>query len=305
MEENRDEFADKQKNTKQIEDETENRLITLCHKMLMEKSEQENESQTYSDEELSSMIWRVNKFPFVENLRQLQQIPKLLGIESHEDFYKRKKEEGCDEFGSVWTEANFDKTFTNIANLTEEQRCGIRLATVMYEKTEPYMDDVYKLGELAPNRQKKCYFIDKNGKETEYYPFFYELLDMFAVFVDFRLFYKFNLQPIINALDELTNRPTLNQPVSPIYLTKRTGEKTDFLRVINALYEIGMFTDEHGNKAIKKDVFSALGNAVNLDLSDYTNLLSKAKRSKNSDGNTQQTQIFDRLKEISIEKTKK
>jgi hypothetical protein len=104
---------------------------------------------------------------------------------------------------------------------------------------------------------------------------------------------------------ELVNQTPITPPPSPIYLSKKTGEKIDFLRIINSMFEAGMFTDEYGNKAIKKEAFKAFGNAVNLDLSDYQNLLSKSKRSKNSDGNTQQTQIFDRLKEISIEKTKK
>ncbi len=103
------------------------------------------------------------------------------------------------------------------------------------------------------------------------------------------------------------NNPEIfeKQPTSNVYFTNVKGEKTDFIRVINAMYECGFFLDEHGNKALKQDVFMALGNAFNLDLTNYQNLLSMASKTKNLDKNSQQTAIFDRLKEATINKTYK
>lgn len=63
---------------------------------------------------------------------------------------------------------------------------------------------------------------------------------------------------------------------SPVYLSPVRGKKIDFIRVVNVLYELGLFTDKDGVRCTKKEAFRAFGRAVNLDLSNYNKDLSRA-----------------------------
>ena len=63
---------------------------------------------------------------------------------------------------------------------------------------------------------------------------------------------------------------------SSIYLSPVRGKKIDFIRVVNVLYELGLFTDKDGVRCTKKEAFLAFGRAVNLDLSNYNKDLSRA-----------------------------
>lgn len=63
---------------------------------------------------------------------------------------------------------------------------------------------------------------------------------------------------------------------SEVYLNLRKGTKLDFIRVVNTLYELGLFADKTGGKITKKTVFTTLGNALNLDLSAYDKDLSRS-----------------------------
>lgn len=63
---------------------------------------------------------------------------------------------------------------------------------------------------------------------------------------------------------------------SSVYLTPVRGKKIDFIRVVNVLYELGLFTDKDGVRCTKKEAFRAFGRAVNLDLSNYNKDLSRA-----------------------------
>lgn len=107
-----------------------------------------------------------------------------------------------------------------------------------------------------------------------------------------------------NAIGLLKRKLQSDEPTSPIYFTARKGEKTDFIRIINAMYELGFFKGKDETKISKKCVFEEFGKLVNLDLADYQNLLSKANKGCNADGNSQQNRIFERLKEISMTKDK-
>lgn len=71
--------------------------------------------------------------------------------------------------------------------------------------------------------------------------------------------------------------PSPSQPSaeSPLYLSPKRGVKIDFLRVMNAFYETGRFTDKDGAPIPKSKMFIALGKAVNLDLSRYDKDLSR------------------------------
>lgn len=63
---------------------------------------------------------------------------------------------------------------------------------------------------------------------------------------------------------------------SSVYLSPVRGKKIDFIRVVNVLYELGLFTDKDGVRCTKKEAFRAFGKAVNLDLSNYNKDLSRA-----------------------------
>lgn len=63
---------------------------------------------------------------------------------------------------------------------------------------------------------------------------------------------------------------------SSVYLSPVRGKKIDFIRVVNVLYELGLFTDKDGVRCTKKEAFQAFGKAVNLDLSNYNKDLSRA-----------------------------
>ena len=63
---------------------------------------------------------------------------------------------------------------------------------------------------------------------------------------------------------------------SSVYLSPVRGKKIDFIRVVNVLYELGLFTDKDGVRCTKKEAFRAFGRAVNLDLANYNKDLSRA-----------------------------
>ena len=77
---------------------------------------------------------------------------------------------------------------------------------------------------------------------------------------------------------------------SSVYLSPVRGKKIDFIRVVNVLYELGLFTDKDGVRCTKKEAFRAFGRAVNLDLSNYNKDLSRALN--DSTTRERQLQIF-------------
>lgn len=82
---------------------------------------------------------------------------------------------------------------------------------------------------------------------------------------------------------------------SPIALVQNRGNKIDFIRVANAVYELGMVERAGGGKLTKQDYFEALGRAFNVDLSGYAKDLSTSMSASVS--YEKQTQIFDDMKE--------
>lgn len=86
---------------------------------------------------------------------------------------------------------------------------------------------------------------------------------------------------------------------SPVHLSITRGTKIDFIRVMNSLYELGFFTDDKGGKISKKDVMIAVGKAVNVDLSEYQNDLSRSL--SDSTKLEKHLTIFDRLKDKMVE----
>ena len=72
------------------------------------------------------------------------------------------------------------------------------------------------------------------------------------------------------------SEPHVPQRTSLIRLNPAKGMKIDFIRVMNALYELGFFQTPVGGRLTKKDFFSTIGQAVGIDLSEYDKDLSRS-----------------------------
>ena len=95
------------------------------------------------------------------------------------------------------------------------------------------------------------------------------------------------------------SEPDKSSQESPIYLTKEKGAKIDFIRVMNAWYELGKVTDACGGRLTKKEYFAALGRAFNIDLTSYERDLSNSFAS--SVAFDKQTRIFDELRQKQVD----
>ena len=103
-------------------------------------------------------------------------------------------------------------------------------------------------------------------------------------------------QHINSAAEEQPNTQEPTPEPSPVYLAKEPrGFKIDLIRVINVLYMLGFFTGKNGAEVTKKEVFSAIGKALNLDLSNYDKDLSRSL--SDSTALEKHLSIFDRMKQ--------
>ena len=65
-------------------------------------------------------------------------------------------------------------------------------------------------------------------------------------------------------------------PLGHVFLNPAKGMKIDFIRVMNALFELGFFQTAQGGRITKKEFFTTIGQAVNVDLSNYDKALSRS-----------------------------
>lgn len=72
------------------------------------------------------------------------------------------------------------------------------------------------------------------------------------------------------------------------------GAKINFIRVLNALYELKFFTDENGQMPTKQDFMRRVGGFFSIDLSDYDVNISQAFNSGKMEINLE---IFEKMKE--------
>ena len=86
---------------------------------------------------------------------------------------------------------------------------------------------------------------------------------------------------------------------SPVFLNTEKGQKIDIIRIINVMYEQGRFKGKDGEKVMKKTVFTTLGKALNLDLSNYDKDLSRSL--SDSTKLEKHTKVFDDMKDKMIE----
>jgi len=73
------------------------------------------------------------------------------------------------------------------------------------------------------------------------------------------------------------------------------GQKVNLCRVIMALQQSGYFKNANGGEATQDDVFSAFGEILECDLSDFNNRIYAG--SQHNNGSTASTRVFDLLKE--------
>lgn len=95
--------------------------------------------------------------------------------------------------------------------------------------------------------------------------------------------------------DCLNGEETIAVESSRVFLSAKRGSKIDFIRVVNVLYELGLFQDEQGGSVTKKKVFTTLGRFVNVDLSDYDKDLSRSLT--DSTALEKHLKIFNQMKE--------
>lgn len=85
-----------------------------------------------------------------------------------------------------------------------------------------------------------------------------------------------------------------NSAKSKFHLKNKKGRKTDFVRVMNVLLEMGFFTDADGDQAKKAEFFQALGKLLNENFKDYQNLLSTTKGASVADQKAL-TKVFEEM----------
>lgn len=87
---------------------------------------------------------------------------------------------------------------------------------------------------------------------------------------------KQELHRVIEPMKQIINPETAQSCNSPVFLSERKGAKIDIIRVFNALYELGCFTGEGGKSITKKEFMKTMGNAINIDLTNYDKDLSRS-----------------------------
>lgn len=80
-----------------------------------------------------------------------------------------------------------------------------------------------------------------------------------------------------------------------LFLNKEKGRKLDLIRIINVIWELGFIVDEHGRKALKKEVFQAFGILLHTDFSNFSSDLSGSL----ADGSSmnKHTKVFEEMLE--------
>jgi len=159
---------------------------------------------------------------------------------------------------------------------------------VPYHPTPAYLDRKFtwqevllKLEETSDYKDKIMYLINIS---TEYQHFGIEGANIDETFLD-----QCELEiKKLKSLEELQLKPKLPQ----IEWELRQGKKTDFIRVLNALYELSFF-DGLKKAPTKKEFMEYAGKAFGIDLTDYQKSLSQAKQVTALEANLK---IFEEMK---------
>ena len=104
--------------------------------------------------------------------------------------------------------------------------------------------------------------------------------------------FKSKLDLVNKALNQFEVNQKNENPKQGLFQLKDKA-KTDYIRVINALYCLGYFVDENERVVSKVIVMKQFGQVVKEDLTSYSNLLSQAYKNPSIETNLE---IFDLLK---------
>ena len=84
-----------------------------------------------------------------------------------------------------------------------------------------------------------------------------------------------------------------------ICLAKKKGNKTDLFRVVMGLYQSGFFKSPDGSPATAEQVFSAFGEMLGDDYSDYANYILAG--SKHNNDSSASTRVFETIQDSFID----
>ncbi|HPI07851.1 MAG TPA: hypothetical protein PLM41_15785 [Saprospiraceae bacterium] len=121
--------------------------------------------------------------------------------------------------------------------------------------------------------------------------------------------YDLRIQFIETMIEEITPIQAETIPIGPaiqsvlqdsgLRLSSRKGAKIDLIRIVNAMWELGLFRDQDDLKPNKLTVMKAVGTLFGIDLSNYDKDLSQAFQTTNTENNIK---IFKELEEITKNK---
>ena len=121
--------------------------------------------------------------------------------------------------------------------------------------------------------------------------------------LEYLIEYYATIQAMLNKIPDYDNQsrteqnetlPIPEQLITTYILNDKTISKIDFIRLINALWEMKAFKNKDGLYPTKQSVMKEFGNYVGIDLSNYETQLSKAVNTADIETNLK---IFDSLKE--------
>jgi len=111
-----------------------------------------------------------------------------------------------------------------------------------------------------------------------------------------------NLPERVKAEQELASGSDISEPfASEIYLNPKRGTKINIERIIDSTWGLGFYVDKDGRPATQKQVFSAFGQFLNADLSNYAAALSEGRSRTDADCRSELAifqAMLDRQKEI-------
>lgn len=104
-----------------------------------------------------------------------------------------------------------------------------------------------------------------------------------------------NLKVEIKTRRERQIQSQQGKKISGLILSNRYGAKADFLRVMNALFELHFFNDETGKPLTKESFMNQVGQAFNTDLSGFSDNLNQAYNNTKMEANLK---IFTEMEEF-------
>ncbi len=194
---------------------------------------------------------------------------------------------------STWTDENgkevhleqikelLDNEFESLA---PEKAKPVYEPAFVWEKTKKHLETLPTVKDKLKylTEEKTLYLQHKHGWETDWGTPYDKQCDLEI--------------KKLKAIAELETTPAQTQTKPQFKLSKKTGAKTDLIRVLNALYELKFFLNNNEAEPLrKKDFMIKAGQFFGTDLSNYDAALSQARREQPLETNLK---IFEEMKTI-------